>query len=54
MIKPIKIVVVGATGKMGQTLIQEIFNDKGLHLSGAVDLSSSPYIGHDAGSLLWL
>jgi len=54
MIKPIKIVVVGATGKMGQTLIQEIFNDKGLHLSGAVDLSSSPYIGHDAGSLLGL
>ena len=54
MTKPIRIVVVGATGKMGQTLIQEIFNDESLHLSAAVDISSSAYIGHDAGSLLGL
>jgi 4-hydroxy-tetrahydrodipicolinate reductase len=54
MMKPIKIVVVGATGKMGQTLIEEIFNDKGLHLSAAVDIASSSFIGSDAGSLLGL
>lgn len=54
MNKPIKIVIVGATGKMGQTLIQEIFNDECLVLSAAVDLSSSSYIGIDAGSLLGL
>jgi len=54
MIKPIRIVVVGATGKMGQTLIQEIFNDKGLHLSAAVDVASSSLIGSDSGSLLGL
>tara|TARA_B100000787_G_C16153681_1_gene277830 strand:- start:411 stop:1229 length:819 start_codon:yes stop_codon:yes gene_type:complete len=54
MIKPIRIIVVGATGKMGQTLIQEIFNDKGLHLSAAVDIASSSFIGSDAGSLLGL
>ena len=54
MTKPIRIVVVGATGKMGQTLIQEIFNDKGLILSGAADVASSSLIGSDAGSLLGL
>jgi 4-hydroxy-tetrahydrodipicolinate reductase len=51
MIKPIRIVVVGANGKMGQTLIQEIFNDESLHLFAAVDIPSSPYIGLDAGTL---
>ena len=45
MTKPIRIVVVGATGKMGQTLIQEIVNDKGLILSGAADVASSSLIG---------
>ena len=54
MTKPIRIVVVGATGKMGQTLIQEIFNDKELLLSGAADVASSSLIGSDAGSLLGL
>ena len=54
MMKPIKIVVVGATGKLGQTLIEEIFNNKGLHLSAAVDIASSSFIGSDAGSLLGL
>ncbi len=54
MTNPIKIVVVGATGKMGQTLIQEIFNDESLRLSAAVDVASSNSIGIDAGSLLGL
>ncbi|NQW34716.1 MAG: 4-hydroxy-tetrahydrodipicolinate reductase [Methylophilales bacterium] len=52
--KPISIIIVGATGKMGQTLIQEIFSDKDLILSAAVDVPSGPLIGQDAGSLLGL
>ena len=54
MIKPIRIVVVGATGKMGQTLIEEIFNDKDMALCAAVDVASSSLIDSDAGSLLGL
>ncbi|MDG2252799.1 MAG: 4-hydroxy-tetrahydrodipicolinate reductase [Methylophilaceae bacterium] len=54
MTKPIRIVVVGATGKMGQTLIQEIVNDNELLLSGAIDAPSCSFIGSDSGSLLGL
>ncbi len=52
MTTPISIIIVGASGKMGQTLIQEILIDKSLSLSAAIDIPSSPLIGHDAGSFV--
>ena len=51
MEKPLKIVIVGASGKMGQTLIQAITNDQDLLLTGAIDQSSCKNFGIDAGLL---
>ena len=51
MKKPLRIVVVGASGKMGQTLIQQILNDEDLLLTAAIDQSSCPTLGIDAGAL---
>lgn len=45
------IVVVGAGGRMGQMLINEITATQGCRVSGAVDRPGSPAIGQDAGLL---
>src|SRR5210317_770773 len=47
----INIIVVGASGKMGQAIIKEILESSDLHLVRAIDIKSSPRIGHDAGEL---
>ena len=47
----ISIIVVGASGKMGQAIIKEILESSELHLVRAIDIKSSPRIGHDAGEL---
>ena len=47
----INIIVVGASGKMGQAIIKEILESSDLHLVWAIDIKSSPRIGHDAGEL---
>ena len=52
MRNPLKIIVVGASGKMGQTLIKQILADSDLLLTGAVDQLSSNILGMDAGSLI--
>tara|TARA_B110000091_G_C13725880_1_gene436815 strand:- start:64 stop:876 length:813 start_codon:yes stop_codon:yes gene_type:complete len=52
MRNPLKIIVVGASGKMGQTLIKQILADSDLLLTGAVDQPSSNILGMDAGSLI--
>lgn len=46
-----KVVVLGAAGRMGKTLIRLILDDKvpGLELHGAVDLWDTPDLGKDAG-----
>ena len=51
MKNPLKIVVVGASGKMGQALIKQISNDTDLILTGAIDQASCPILGADAGLL---
>ncbi len=51
MENPLKIIVVGASGKMGQALINEISNNPDLLLTGAIDQSSCPILGMDAGTL---
>lgn len=46
-----KIVVVGAAGRMGQTLVRAVEETKGVVLSGATEISGSPALGKDAGEL---
>jgi len=47
----IKIVVVGALGRMGKGIVEEVVLCKGTSLVGAVDLPSSGQIGNDIGGL---
>ncbi|MGB6118759.1 MAG: 4-hydroxy-tetrahydrodipicolinate reductase [Mesorhizobium sp.] len=44
-----KLVVVGATGRMGRTLIRVIAETDGVTLSGAIEQAGSPNLGKDAG-----
>ena len=46
-----KLVVVGAGGRMGQTLIRTIHAMDGVVLSGAIEREASPHLGRDAGEL---
>jgi 4-hydroxy-tetrahydrodipicolinate reductase len=45
----IKVVIAGASGRMGQALLEGIFADSELQLHGALDRADNPRIGHDAG-----
>ncbi|KRB20590.1 MULTISPECIES: 4-hydroxy-tetrahydrodipicolinate reductase [Mesorhizobium] len=45
------LVVVGAAGRMGQTLIRAIHTIPGARVIGAVERADSPYLGKDAGEL---
>ncbi|MBB4123112.1 4-hydroxy-tetrahydrodipicolinate reductase [Martelella radicis] len=46
-----KLVVVGASGRMGQTLIRVISETEGAVLHAAIDRPESPVLGKDAGEL---
>src|SRR6201987_2516063 len=46
-----RLIVAGAGGRMGRTLIKAIAETKGLALAGAVDAPGSAVIGRDAGGL---
>jgi len=46
-----KLVVVGAGGRMGQTLIRTIETIDGARLFGAIERPGSPLIGRDAGEV---
>lgn len=45
-----KIAIAGASGRMGQMLIEAVRADAECELSGALDMVSSPAIGADAGA----
>lgn len=45
------LVVVGAGGRMGQTLIHTIQSIEGAKLVGAIERSGSPFLGKDAGEV---
>lgn len=49
-----RLIVVGAGGRMGRTLVKAITETPGLTLAGAVEPASSPLIGQDAGVLAGL
>ena len=46
-----RLVVVGAAGRMGRTLVRLIAENEGMTLWGALERPSSPMIGEDAGRL---
>ena len=46
-----RLVVVGAAGRMGQTLIRTIHSIPGAIVAGAIERSGSPHLGQDAGEL---
>ena len=54
MSEPLKIVVVGATGKMGQAISHQVYNESSLELLAAIDIESSGRIGKDVGELIGL
>ena len=45
-----KIAIAGASGRMGQMLVEAVRSADDCTLTGALDLASSPAIGHDAGA----
>ena len=46
-----KIVIAGATGRMGHALLEGVFADAALQLHGALDRADGPQIGRDAGEM---
>jgi 4-hydroxy-tetrahydrodipicolinate reductase len=49
-----RVVIAGAGGRMGRTLIHAVAAGKGLTLAGAVEAAGSAVIGRDAGELAGL
>jgi 4-hydroxy-tetrahydrodipicolinate reductase len=47
-----KVVIAGAGGRMGRTLIEGVLKDKTLSLASAFDVPTSGLIGKDAGELV--
>ena len=45
------LVVVGAAGRMGRTLIRAVAETQGVRLAGAVERRGAPQVGDDAGEL---
>lgn len=46
-----RLVVVGAAGRMGRTIVRLVGETDGLALSGALEREGSPALGQDAGTL---
>ena len=42
--KPIKIIVTGASGRMGQTIIKKVLSNKSLKLIGATEGSKNKFL----------
>ena len=47
----LKIVVTGASGRMGRTLIRQIAQGSGITLCGALEMEGHPNLGLDSGTL---
>jgi 4-hydroxy-tetrahydrodipicolinate reductase len=46
-----RLIVVGAGGRMGRTLVKAIAESAGARVTGAIEAAGSPLIGQDAGAL---
>ncbi len=51
MSAPMKLVVVGAGGRMGKTLVRAVAEAEGVALHAALERPGSPLIGQDAGTV---
>src|SRR5216684_513557 len=49
-----RLIVAGAGGRMGRTLVKAIAETAGVTLAGATEQAGSPFIGQDAGVLAGL
>lgn len=49
MANPLKVVIAGCSGRMGHALLECVFADADLVLHGALDRTSNPQLGRDAG-----
>ncbi len=47
---PLRIAVAGASGRMGQMLVEAVLAAPDLQLAGALDVAGSPALGQDAGA----
>ena len=54
MSQRIRICVAGASGRMGQMLVEAVGRNDDMALSGALDMSGSPALGLDAGAFAGL
>ncbi len=50
--KPMKIAIAGASGRMGRMLIETVVNAEDAQLVGALDVPGSPALGTDAAAFL--
>ncbi len=48
----LKVAIAGASGRMGQMLVQALLADPQARLSGALDIAGSPALGQDAAAAL--
>ena len=48
----IKVVIAGASGRMGKTLLEAVAGASDMQLHGALDRPGSPLLGRDAGELV--
>ena len=49
-----RLVIAGAGGRMGRTLVKAVSEAEGLVVAGALEQAGSPLIGEDAGVLAGL
>src|SRR4051794_34382659 len=49
-----RLVVAGAAGRMGRTLVRVIAASEGVTLAGAIDRAGAPELGKDSGELAGL
>jgi len=47
----VRVIVTGASGRMGRMLVRAVTEAKGMQLAGATERSGSEYLGRDAGEL---
>ena len=47
----LRVIIVGAAGRMGRMLIETLSTTKGLSLAGAIERSGAPALGQDSGLL---
>ncbi|MES2979145.1 MAG: 4-hydroxy-tetrahydrodipicolinate reductase [Pseudomonadota bacterium] len=50
--KPLAVAIAGASGRMGQMLVEAVQAAPDCRLAGALDIPASPALGHDAAAFL--